>query len=99
MEKLTEPAARQKQFERDYAHEITILRGVIGAQSIDIKEIKLDVRDIRQRLEIVQEDVNSLKAEVGDMRAEIKDMRAEIRDMREQIKQIITLLTMGKAEL
>lgn len=68
MEELTELEVRQRQFERDYTHEITILKGVIGAQGIDIKEIKVEVRYISQRLKTVEEDVATLKEDVATLK-------------------------------
>ena len=99
MEKLTELEARQKRFERDYAHEVTIFKGVIGAQGIDIKEIKIDVRDINQRLESMQEDIINLKVEVGSMKTDMGSMKAGMEDMKADIKQILALLATGKSEL
>jgi peptidoglycan hydrolase CwlO-like protein len=106
MEKLTKIEARQRQFERDYAHEVTILKGVIGAQGIDIKEIKMDVRDISQRLESMQEDIDILNEKMGGMHEGINTlkekmggMEARMGGMEEDIKQILTFLTRGKSEL
>jgi archaellum component FlaC len=113
VEKLTKIEARQRQFERDYAHEVTILKGVIGTQGIDIKEIKMDVRDISQRLESMQDDIdtlkekmggmqddiNTLKEKVGGMEARMGGMEARMGGMEGDIKQILTLLTRGKSEL
>jgi peptidoglycan hydrolase CwlO-like protein len=92
VEKLTKIEARQKQFERDYAHEVTILKGVIGAQGIDIKEIKMDVRDISQRLESMQDDIDTLKEKMGGVEERMGGME-------EDIKQILALLTREKSEL
>jgi predicted S18 family serine protease len=106
MEKLTELEARQKRFERDYAHEVTIFKGVIGAQGIDTKEIKIDVQDISQRLGSVQEDIVSLKKAMGYvkedvviLREDIISSKTDIGDMKTDIKQILTFLTPGKSEL
>jgi peptidoglycan hydrolase CwlO-like protein len=99
MEKLTKLEARQKQFEHDYVHEVNIFKGVIGAQGIDIKEIKMDVRDISQRLENMQEDIDTLKEKMGGVEARMGSMEEKMGGMEGNIKQILTLLTRGKSEL
>ncbi len=72
MEKITELETRQKQFERDYKHEVTIFKGVLGAQGIDIKEIKLDIQEANQRLESMQEDIDSIKGDIKQILALLK---------------------------
>ena len=78
MEKLTELEARQKRLERGYAHEVTIFKGVMGAQGIDIKEIKIDVRDISQRLESMQDDINNLRADIKQILTLITTGKSEL---------------------
>lgn len=90
MERLTELEARQRHFERDYSHEVTIFKGVIGAQGIDIKEIKIEVCTINQRLETLEEDVATLKEDVSILKEDVRDMKIDI-------KQILTLLSPEKS--
>jgi DNA repair exonuclease SbcCD ATPase subunit len=52
---------KQRHADNDFKHEATILRGVIGMQGIDIKEIKMDIQETNQRLDTIQEDIAQLK--------------------------------------
>lgn len=62
---------KQRQTDSDFKHEATILRGVIGMQGIDIKEIKMDIQEINGRLDSMQEDIAQLKASYATLDSKI----------------------------